>query len=217
MKKYFLSIIMLLTILCLSACGSSIHGKPADAPPISTETMATLDAAVVPDSTEPALLPLPSENTEFSFLSGAGGWSTILTLNRTGSFRGYFHDSELGDQAEDYPNGTIYVCSFRGEFTDFEKINEYTYRMHLPNVITEKPEGEEWIENGIRYVANTPHGMEDGTEFILYLPNTPIREVPEEFLIWWPYRYSQNDDPKEVLSCYGILNVATNYGFFTAE
>ena len=63
-------------------------------------------------------------------------------------------------------------------------------------------------------MASDPYGLEEGTEFILYLPDTPISEVPEEFLIWWPYLFEHDTDPFDTLSCYGILNVAMGYGFF---
>jgi hypothetical protein len=102
------------------------------------------------------------------------------------------------------------------QFNNIEKINEYSYKMTLAEIATEKNTGEEWIEDEIRYIASDPYGIDGGTDFILYLPNTPITEVSEEFLSWWPYRYGQQSDPKETLSCYGILNVATQNGFFNA-
>ena len=52
-------------------------------------------------------------------------------------------------------------------------------------------------------------------ELIFYTPKAPIEDLPDYFLSWWPRRYDQNTDPKETLSCYGILNVATYDGFFT--
>ena len=51
------------------------------------------------------------------FSSGAGGWSTTLTLSQDGSFTGAFSDSEMGERDEnEYPNGTVYVCNFSGQF-----------------------------------------------------------------------------------------------------
>ena len=52
---------------------------------------------------------------EWSFLSGVGGWSTDLHVAADGSFTGEFHDGELGETGENYPNGTIitqqYYCA----------------------------------------------------------------------------------------------------------
>ena len=52
---------------------------------------------------------LPSE---FELSSGAGGWATILKLNKDGTFTGQYYDSDLGDTGEDYPNGTVHFCTF---------------------------------------------------------------------------------------------------------
>lgn len=200
------------------------ESQPTESAPEPTETTPepTESTETEPEPTEPAetvpealtVLPLPAETVQFSFLSGAGGWSTELVLNQDGTFTGRYHDSEMGDIGEDYPYGSIYVCSFAGEFADFEKLSEYAYKMNLTSLTTENATGEEWIEEEIRYVASDPYGLEEGTEFILYLPDTPISEVPEEFLIWWPYLFEHDADPFDTLSCYGILNVKMGYGFF---
>ena len=129
----------------------------------------------------------------------------------------------MGETGEGYPKGSAYTSTFSGKFDNIKKIDEYSYKMTLTDIKTEKTVGEEWIENEIRYIVAEPYGLndpinnQDCTEFILYLPNTPIDQVPEEFLTWWPYRYSQGSDAKTTLSCYGILNVTTEFGFFTAE
>jgi hypothetical protein len=241
MKKAF-SLLIVLLMVCLCACNvpqsnSAETTVPTMSPEANTEASvlpetqppetapADTSTATEPQPTEPSTtapaelteLPLPSETVEFSFLSGAGGWWTSLILHTDGSFVGSFHDSEMGDIGEGYPHGSVYVCNFSGRFIAFEQINDYAYKMTLTDVSTEHQTGEEWIEDDIRYVAYDPYGIEEGTEFILYLPDTPLSEVPEEFLTWWPYRYDQSTEPKENLSCYGILNVATNYGFFYLE
>ena len=168
-------------------------------------------------------LPLPNDGTEFSFLSGAGAWRTIITLNRDGTFTGWYLDSNMVEIGEGYPQGSVYVCDFSGKFDGIEKINQYSYRMTLTDVKTEKVVGEEWIEDGVRYIASEPYGLFDTfnnqecTEFIFFTSDTPIDQVPEEFLLWYPFRGSLEEDPKTTLSCYGILNVTTNVGFFTTE
>ena len=119
--------------------------------------------------------------------------------------------------------GSAYVCDFSGRFENIKKIDEYSYQMTLTGIQTEKPVGEEWIEDEIRYVASDPHGLnnpdnnQECVEFIFYLPDTPVDQVPEAFLDWWPYRYTQETEPKGTLSCYGILSVTTSFGFFTTE
>ena len=230
MKK-FLYFFLVAILMFLSAC--NVHtSNDADTTTKSTATNPIFTDDSENSSTETTSetntiknnqLPLLKESTEFSFLSGAGAWRSIITLNRDGTFTGRYLDSEMGETGEGYPNGSAYVCDFSGKFVNIEKANDYSYNMTLSDVITEKAIDEEWIEDGIRYVASAPYGLIDPinnkecTDFVFYLPNTPIDQVPEEFLTWWPYRYLQETDTKTTLSCYGILNVATNYGFFTTE
>ena len=78
-------------------------------------------------SSEPVnSLPLPKDNHEFIFCSGAGAWETKLSLNRDGTFEGYYYDANMGEMAEDYPEGTMMVCSFSGKFSSLGKINDYS-------------------------------------------------------------------------------------------
>ena len=230
MKK-FLSFFLVAILLFLSAC--NVHTpNDADTTTESTATDSTFTDISESSSTETVSesntiknnqLPLPKESAEFSFLSGAGAWRTIITLNRDGTFTGWYLDSEMGEIGEGYPKGSAYICDFSGRFENIKKVDEYSYQMTLTGVKTEKPVGAEWIEDGIRYVASDPHGLNDPynnkkcVEFIFYLPDTPVDQVPEAFLTWWPYRYTQKAAPKATLSCYGILNVTTGFGFFTTE
>ena len=219
MKK-LLSIILVIALLflLLTACSNELQKSNPSTSDVDPTTTISTEAK---HTTEVESLPLPQDSIEFSFLSGAGAWRTTITLNQNGIFTGWYLDSEMGESGEDYPNGSAYTSTFSGKFDNIEKINEHSYKMTLTDVKTEKAVGEEWIENKIRYVATEPYGLndpinnQDCTQFILYLPNTPIDQVPEEFLTWWPYRYTQETSPKATLSCYGILNVTTNYGFFT--
>ncbi len=150
----------------------------------------------------------------FYFFSGAGGWSTELYLNKDGSFRGYFHDSEMGSTGEGYPGGTYYECDFWGKFTNIEKVDDYTYSMTLSEIETKEPEGKEWIENEVLYIASYPYGLDGGTEFFLYTPDKPTEGLSWEFLTWWPGRY-ETENPSPTINSYAIHNVMPGYGFFS--
>lgn len=186
----------------LTSCGNEKQGK------------AKPEKKVAEDEKNPIFDVLP---LEFVFSSGAGAWQSIITLNSDGSFKGTYSDAEMGSNGEDYPNGTVYTCEFSGKFEEIKQVNDYTYTMTLTEVTTEKKEGEEWIEDQIRYIAAGPYGLENGKEFLLYTPETPIKELSEEFLNWWPKRYLQEEQALEKLSCYGIYNKETESGFFTYE
>ncbi len=196
----------------------SVKNEPSTKAPETTEaeeTTKTEETTNPEETTEPpALLPLPDGSMEFTFMSGAGAWRTVLVLNDDGTFTGTYLDSEMGEAGDGYPNGSAYICNFTGRFTDIEKIHEFSYKMTLSQLTTEKPVGEEWIEDGIRYIASEPNGLVGGTEFAFYLPTTPIANMSEDFLFWWPLKYEHNTSPKETLSYYGIMNVATYDGFF---
>lgn len=147
------------------------------------------------------------------YSSGAGGWETVLTLNRDGTFQGEYHDSEMGAATPEYPNGEYYISSFTGKFSDIKRENDYTFVMQLEYINTELEPGEEWIEDGIKYIAAEPVGIEGGKEFRLYLPEAPADELSEDFLIWdIPRLFS--DSKAEVLTYYGLFNVTEKTGFF---
>ena len=219
MKK-IATVFLLVSLLSLAAC-SNISNEP-NTPSNETPTVTAEPTPTQPAPAEAELLPLPKESMEFAFLSGAGGWRTVMTLNRDGTFSGLYTDSEMGEIGKSYPKGSVYVCDFSGKFGEIEKINEYSFRLILTDISTANAVGEEWIEDEIRYVAADPNGLndpltgQDCTEFILYLPDTPLDSVSEDFLFWWPLKYSQDTVPVTTLSCFGILNVTTSDGFFTA-
>ena len=150
---------------------------------------------------------------QFSFSSGAGGWSTELMINDDGSFTGAYHDSDMGDIGDDYPGGTIYISSFSGRFGDVEKVNDTTYSMHLKEIRLENEVGDEWIEDDVRYVASEPYGLDNADEIMVYLEGTPTADLPEEFLSWIAMPRAWGEDIPEVLPCQGLYNVAGQEGF----
>lgn len=224
MKKILAAVLALTLLLSLAACTLSGSGmgdpRPAAEPNETTgpgESEPT--GSTIPESTESTLsgeilLPLPQEPTELYFSSGAGGWYTSLLLYPDGSFTGSHHDSDMGIVSDAYPYGTAYICNFSGKFENITKINDYSYSMTLTQLETDRPEAEEWIEDGIRYIQSYAYGLDGGTEFVFYLPQAPLSELSEDFRMWWPLRFDW-DVTYETLSCYAIRNVAKDYGFFT--
>ncbi len=181
----------------------------------STESLDSVSSDV--SSTTQTVQELPSFSpVEFSFLSGVGAWSTDIVLSPDGNFSGEFHDTDMGDVGDEYPNGIVYISEFEGRFTNIIKVNDYTYKMTLEFLQVDRL-GEEWIEDGIKYITSMPYGFDNGSEYIFFLPETPINELPEEFLSWWPLQYEQDNNPKTTLSCHGIMNVTTEQGFFNAQ
>jgi hypothetical protein len=160
--------------------------------------------------------PLPEDFPRgFIFASGAGAWGSSLSLWPDGTFTGSYHDSEMGENGEDYPNGTVYQSEYKGKFTKIEKLNDWSYALTLGEISTTDPVGEEYVSDGIRFVAAEPHGLTGGREFILYTPEAPTAELPLEFLEWNPGGYIWIEENHETLGSYAIHNLATDHGFYS--
>lgn len=151
----------------------------------------------------------------FVFASGAGAWGTLVTLEADGSFAGGYNDSDMGDSGEGYPHGKHYYCEFQGRFGNFKQIDENTFSMTLEELTFEPEAGVEEIRDEILYVGSEPYGLESGKEFVLYLPQASVLDLPEEFLSWWPNRYEWDGETQKALGCYGFLNQETGAGFFS--
>mgnify|MGYP004652749203 FL=1 len=156
-----------------------------------------------------------TEAQSFSFMSGAGGWSTELTINPDGSFTGNYYDSDMGDSGDGY-DATEYVSTFHGKFKNIRKKDDYTYVMQIDTLETEETQ-DTWIEETgygkVRYVASPPYGLYGGTNFELYLPGTPVSSLSAEYIDWvrTPMALDEN---ATTLPGYGLYNVEEQNGFF---
>lgn len=185
--------------------------------------------------------PLPFDTAmKLWFGSGAGAWSTILTLHPDGSFEGHYSDSDLGVNGPDY-DSTEYVCQFHGRFGDIAQATAASWSMTLEELVldTGRPVGEEWIEPiedssyNRRYISSTPYGMDSGGEplkpgaqFVFYTPDASGKRGGElygmehesselyPFWIWWPERNAISEGSGGALGCYALRSVETGYGFF---
>ena len=203
--------LLALCLVLLTGCGAKQTVPQTQAQePAAEQPEAPAEEPEVPAQEVEALpdaLPL-----DLTFASGAGAWCTGLTLERDGSFAGAYHDSEMGDQGEGYPNGSCYISTFSGRFGNIRQVGDHTWAMSLEELTVQEAPGEEWIEDGIRYIASEAYGLEKGTEFLLYSPETPTEGLDEEFLTWWP-RWNVEDTG--TLNCWGLWNQEMGYGFFT--
>lgn len=151
----------------------------------------------------------------FVFSSGVGAWATELRMSDDGSFVGYYHDSEMGDIGDGYPNGTVYICKFWGRFSEPIRFDQCMYEMDLEELETEGLRGDSYIENGVRYVYSEPYGISGGTQFTLYTPGQLYETLSEDFA-WW-VRGMDEDPDTEYLNSYAICNEATQDGFVGYE
>lgn len=150
---------------------------------------------------------------QFEFCSGAGGWSTEFTIEKDGSFKGNYHDSDMGDIGEGYADGTMYCCVFSGHFTDLTKIDEYTYEMKLSDITYENELGDTEIVENTRYIYLDAYGLEGTDRFKVYLPGTPISKLPEDVYSWVA---AANENETE-LTITVIENEANEYGIYSYD
>ncbi len=175
---------------------------------------ALLLLAAVSGSAESASMDLFEQirGKTFEFSSGVGAWSTELTVLENGAFTGSFHDSEMGETGEGYPDGTIYGCSFHGQLSDPEPVDGFSWKFRI---LTEPDEGQvpQAIEDGIRYVTAAPYGLEKAQAVILFLPGTPVDRLPKGFI---PWSHLQEIDPEaKTIPYYAIWNEQDEAGFIT--
>lgn len=124
------------------------------------------------------------EGVEWSFSSGAGGWSTDMRILPDGSFSGEYHDSEMGESAEAYPEGTVYCCSFSGRMSLAEQLDEHTWKIRVDALGVDESQAAEEIEGGIRYVFAEPYGISAGDEMLLFAPGAPVDGFTEDMKFW---------------------------------
>ncbi len=234
MKKYGWAAILAACALFWGGCTLRSEAAPTPtpaptaAPTAAPETTPTPEITPTPEPTaEPTVEPSaepegePAELPEafpllMEFSSGAGGWGTELTLERNGAFSGRYHDSEMGDMGDGYPNGTVYIATFDGWFTDIRLQPDGTYTMRLDEVTTMDASGDEWIQDGVRFIASEAYGLETAETgmFRLYPPETETAAMDEEFISWWPGRFDPDGVP-ETLGSWALENVDTRGVFFS--
>lgn len=225
MRWFRRGVLSLLAVLCLLLAGCADQTHEAVIEAVISKGDDTPPAEDVPPAEDPAApgeSPAPEEENLFEriprsylFCSGAGGWSTELTLEADGSFAGMYHDSDMGDLDEArYPNGTVYLCRFRGEFARPEAVDETTWTMRIESLELDHPAGQsEEIEDGIRYVYTEPFGLEDTEALTVYLPDTLAEGLDENIL--WAARGPYDWKPTEAgtLGVTILYNAAQDHGF----
>lgn len=216
MKKALLCICLILCVI-LSACdnvGTVVTTAQTDVATTQAEidettAETTIEATTeIPDIEKDSALPI-SEAMGFEFSSGAGAWRTALTLKDDNTFFGEYHDSNMGEVGEGYPNGTCYICNFDGRFKDIKKVNDYTYSMSVDYINTDYQAGTEWIEDGVLYIASRPYGLDGDGEFLFYTPDAPTSALDEYFLLL----IHKSPESSDTLGTYAIHNLTNDEGF----
>ena len=149
----------------------------------------------------------------FDFCSGVGGWSEEFIIEKDGSFRGNFHDSDMGDTGEGYDEGTFYCCSYSGHFTDLTKINDYTYEMKLAEIVYNETVDTSEISANTRYIYTDSYCLGGTDTFTIYLPGTPLSELSQEVRNW----LSLAMESEMELTMIAIVDKTNEYGIYSVE
>lgn len=210
MKRVFCIVLCLLIMLACSACENDNNEKKEE------QEVDTAGNLIVEDVVESEKVLLPFENgLTFILNSGTGNWETTLVLDNEGGIYGDFHDLNMGEVGEGYENGTYYWNEFWGYSDNIEKVNDYSYKFILKDVATSQPGDVEELDDEDSMLFKTTYNIEgvvDESEYILYLPNTPVMELPEESLFW----LKNIEADKDVIDCY-ILYCVKNGDTFWCE
>lgn len=190
MKKGILAALawLLLAAGCAAPPPAAMEDTPTEENPASQEEPATeKDPAPGEEPVSPEALFASLPDT-LLLASGAGGWSTELTVAEDGTFSGVYHDSDMGVTGEDFPNGTVYTCAFSGKLGSPRQVSEHTY-----SVAVEAQEREEApavsYADGVRYIAAESYGLEGAETLLLCLPGAAEAELPEDFHAGWAEEY----------------------------
>lgn len=147
------------------------------------------------------------KNLNFTFLSGAGGWATVMTIAEDGTFEGVYEDSDAGESR---------YCSFHGKFTEPVRKDEYIYATTIESISYDHPVGTEEIKDGRRYIYTDVYGLDNPEEILIYIPGMPIEDLPEGYLSWvrsnW-FMDSEFTKTETKLPFYGLYNVSEEQGF----
>lgn len=150
---------------------------------------------------------------QFEFCSGAGGWSTDFTIEKDGSFSGVYHDSDMGDTGDGYPNGTMYYCNFSGHFTNLTKVDDDTYEMSLADISYQNTVGDTEILDDMLYVYTDVYGLEGTDTFRIYLSGTPREKLTEDEWFW----IAAGNESETELTMTVIVNEPNEYGIYSYE
>ena len=152
---------------------------------------------------------------EWDFSSGAGAWSTGLRIAPDGTYKAIYHDSEMGDATDEYPEGTVYLAVFTGHMSLGAQLDDHSWEVHIDSLNVSDAPGEEIIEDGVRYITAEPYGISEGDTMRLYLPGTPVEGFTEEMQMW-AHLFDMEEAPAE-LPTWFLYSEKNNSGFVGTE
>ena len=107
-----------------------------------------------------------------------------ITFNcRENTFEGNYESAVLKIDGDGYD---MLKCHFTGTIDGFTRINEYSLSTHVTKLTTEKfdKKVDRYMDLPADVTYSDPYGFTKADEVILYLPNTPVSQIPGKALEW---------------------------------
>lgn len=195
-KKTLVCLFVSLLALALVACGADNSGSMDDDFASDTEFEPSDESDSMEDdikASDDDLSDVVSGARELTFedlskycfelCSGAGGWSEDFYIETDGSLHGDYHDSDMGDCGDGYPDGTLYWCTYTGKFGNLTRVDAYTYEVTLEDLQYDTSRPKEEIRDDIRYIRTESSALGGNDTFQIYLPGKKVSDLNEA--VWW--------------------------------
>lgn len=208
--------VLLIFLAALLLCGCSQEQKetlPSFAPAEETAAAETAMPMETEETVPEADFSFSDlQYTEFHFNSGAGAWGTVLLIHPDGSFTGTFQDTDMGSGEDpEYPNGCVSYSDFSGKFAQPVWLDEHSCTLKILDIQYAQEPGTSEIKDGILYSYDTAYGLTETEGLVLYLPGTPLPELPEDYMPWAGlYGHEGTEFPH-----YGLYNPGHKTGFYS--
>ena len=220
MKKItILEITICITILIITGCGKAELQEDNISLPRNQKTNTTNTTENTETDTSKAELEETDltfddlSKKDFSYSSGAGGWSEDFYIRKDGSFTGSYHDIDMGDTGDTYPNGTVYASAYSGHFTDLIKVSDYVYEMKLSDISYDEEDETEEYGDGYHYIYTTSSCFNEADVLTIYLPGMPVKEIPEEVYSWIAWSEESNTELTEI----AMADLKNGIGMFSYD
>ena len=214
MKKILCLILTMICVLFVGCGNENVDTYEAVINQVEEDTNTSETDEIGKDETSFSYADL--SGIEFCFCSGAGAWSTTMTIGEDGSFEGLYCDADMGDAGEDYPDGIRYWCKFSGQLSELTKIDELTYMAELTNISYEDTVGKEEYADGVRYIYTDAYGLDNAGTLYFYLPGTKRENLSEDCLSWVSQvMYDEDYNPVEELNFVCLYNKEGEEAFYS--
>ena len=139
----------------------------------------------------------------FGYFSALTSWSTSLTIDmKTNTFSGDYESAMMNLDGDGYD---VNRSHYSGTIDGFKRLNEYSFKTTVTALEFDKfvrrqenfrglPSTIEWQE---------PYGFTKMCDLLLFLPNTPLSDLPADALSWLdPYLSSESQTYLETFMVY---------------